>query len=146
MRSPDTTAPELPGDWQIEEQLIASPLQHLATGMSDASLNLLQGEFRVIQQESWNWRPWAAAAALALAAVAIALLEIGLETVRLDRETAQLQASMVELAREALPDAQRIQDPQTQLLIAWRQLRDVGAGGAEFRCSTRFQQPSANSR
>jgi len=95
-------------------------------------VNLLQGEFRVIQQESWNWGPWATAALLALVAVTLGLLETGLETIRLNRATDQLQASMVELAREALPDAQQIRDPQTQLLIAWRQLRNGGAGDAEF--------------
>jgi general secretion pathway protein L len=132
IRSDDCPSPELPDDWRIEERVVADDMDCLAADPSNASLNLLQGEFRVIQQESWNWGPWATAAILALAAITIALLETGLETVRLDRQAAQLQASMVELAREALPDTEQIRDPQTQLLIAWRQLRTGGAGGAEF--------------
>jgi len=48
IRSGDTTALDLPGNWQIEEQLVAGPLQHFAADISDASLNLLQGEFRVM--------------------------------------------------------------------------------------------------
>jgi general secretion pathway protein L len=132
IRSGDTTAPDLSGDWQIEEQLVASPLQHLAADIPNASLNLLQGEFKVMQQDAWNWRPWATAAALAVVAVTIALLETGLETVQLNRETDQLQAAMFELAREALPDTEQIRDPQTQLLIAWRQLANGGAGDADF--------------
>jgi type II secretion system protein L len=124
--------PELPGDWQIDEQAVESPLQHLAADVSSESLNLLQGEFRVVQQESWSWRPWATAAVLAFAAVTIGLLETGLETKRLNRASEQLQESMMELAREALPDTQQIRDPQTQLLIAWRELNNGGAGGAEF--------------
>ena len=132
IRTSDAAAPVLPGDWEIDEQLVASPLQHLAAEPSNESLNLLQGEFRVIQQDSWKWRPWATAAMLAFVAVVLGLLDTGLETARLNRASEQLQASMVELAREALPDAQQIRDPQTQLLIAWRQLRDGGAGGAEF--------------
>jgi general secretion pathway protein L len=132
IRSIDTTAPVLPGNWQIDEQLVAGPLQHLAADTANASLNLLQDEFRVIQQDNWNWRPWATAAVLALVAVTIGLLETGLETVRFNRGTDQLQAAMIELAREALPEAEQIRDPQTQLLIAWRQLNKGGAGDAEF--------------
>jgi len=132
IRSRETAAPELRGDWQLEEQVVADELDCLAADPTDASLNLLQGEFRVIQKENWSWGPWATAAVLALAAITISLLETGLETARLDRQAVQLQASMVELAREALPDAEQIRDPQTQLLIAWRQLRTGGAGGAEF--------------
>jgi type II secretion system protein L len=132
IRQTDAAAPVLPGSWQIDEQLVASPLQHLAAEPSSETLNLLQGEFRVIQQDSWKWRPWATAALLALVAVTLGLLETGLETIRLNREADQLQASMVELAREALPDAQQIRDPQTQLLIAWRQLNNGGAGDTEF--------------
>ena len=132
IRPTDAAAPVLPGSWQIDEQPVDSSLQYLAAEPSSETLNLLQGEFRVIQQDRWKWRPWATAALLALVAVTLGLLETGLETVRLNRATDQLQASMVELAREALPDAQQIRDPQTQLLIAWRQLKNVGAGDAEF--------------
>jgi type II secretory pathway component PulL len=39
---------------------------------------------------------------------------------------------MFDLAREALPGAQQILDPQAQLLIAWRQLNSGAAGGADF--------------
>lgn len=132
IRSDDCPSPVLPDDWQIEERVVTDEMDCLAADPSAASLNLLQGEFRVIQQESWNWGPWATAAVVALAAITIALLETGLETVRLDRQADQLQASMVELAREALPDSEPIRDPQTQLQIAWRQLRTGSAGGAEF--------------
>jgi general secretion pathway protein L len=132
IRPTDAAAPVLPGSWRIDEQLVDSALQYLAAEPSSETLNLLQGEFRLIQQDSWKWRPWATAALLALGAVTLGLLDTGLETVRLNRATDQLQASMVELAREALPDAQQIRDPQTQLLIAWRQLSNGGAGDAEF--------------
>jgi general secretion pathway protein L len=132
IRSADTTAPLLPDNWQISEQLVANPLQHLAADASKTSLNLLQGEFKVIQQDSWNWRPWVTAALFAVIAMCIWLLETGLDTARFNRENNRLQASMIELAREALPGAKQIRDPQTQLLIAWRQLKNGGAGGAEF--------------
>jgi general secretion pathway protein L len=132
LESSGAAAPALPGNWQIEEQQVTGPLQHLAAGLSNDSLNLLQGEFRLIQKDSRNWRPWATAAVLALLALALGLLDIGLETVRLNRASEALQASMIELAREALPETEQIRDPQTQLLIAWRQLRNGGAGGAEF--------------
>jgi len=132
IRSTDTDTPALSDRWQVDEQLVAGPLQHLASAAADGSLNLLQGEFKVIQQDRFSWRPWATAAVLALVAVIMGLLDIGLETVRLDRETDRLQASMIELAREALPDTEQIRDPQTQLLIAWRQLKNGGAGGEEF--------------
>jgi len=132
IRSDGCPSPALPDDWRIEERVVTDEMECLAADPSNASLNLLQGEFRIIRQESWNWGPWTTAAVLALAAITIALLETGLETARLDRQAAQLQASMVELAREALPETEPIRDPQTQLLIAWRQLRTGGAGGAEF--------------
>jgi type II secretion system protein L len=93
---------------------------------------LLQGEFKVIQPDSWNWRPWATAALLAFVAICIGLLQTGLETARFNRENEQLQTSIMELAREALPGVKQIRDPQTQLLIAWRQLNNGGAGGADF--------------
>jgi general secretion pathway protein L len=147
IRSADTSAPVLTDNWQVNEQLVANPLQHLAADALSVSLNLLQDEFKVIPPDSWNWRPWATAAVLALVAVCIWMLQIGLETARFNRENEQLQASMIELAREALPEAKQIRDPQTQLLIAWRQLKNGGAGGAEFLpmlnrvASTISQQP-----
>ncbi len=104
-RSADTTAPVLPDNWQISEQVVANPLQHLAAGASFASLNLLQGEFKVIQQDGWNWRPWATAAVLAFVAICIGLLQTGLETARFNRENEQLKTSIMEMAREALPGA-----------------------------------------
>jgi len=131
-RAADASVPELPGDWQISEQVVANPLQHLADGAAQASLNLLQGEFKTMQKDVWNWRPWAAAAVLALVAICIGLFETGLETARYNRENEQLQASMMELARDALPGLTQIRDPQAQLLIAWRQLKNGGAGEAEF--------------
>ncbi len=132
IRSADATTVALPDNWQINEQLIADPLQHLAAGAANASLNLLQDEFKVIQQDGWNWRPWAMAALLAVVAISMGLLETGLETIRFNRENDQLQASMIDLAREALPETKQIRDPQTQMLIAWRQLDNGSAGGAEF--------------
>ena len=147
IRSADTSAPVLTDNWQVNEQLVANPLQHLAADALSVSLNLLQDEFKVMPPDSWNWRPWATAAVLALVAVCIWMLQIGLETARFNRENEQLQASMIELAREALPEAKQIRDPQTQLLIAWRQLKNGGAGGAEFLpmlnrvASTISQQP-----
>jgi len=132
IRSADASAPALPDNWQIDEQLISDPLQHLASQASNAPLNLLQDEFRVAQPDSWNWRPWATAAVLALVSIGIGLLETGLETARFNREFDRLRASMFELAKEALPEATLIRDPQTQLLIAWRQMPNGGAGDAEF--------------
>lgn len=132
IRPADTIAPVLPDDWQINEQLVDDPLQYLAGDASSASLDLLQNEFKVIQQDSWNWRPWAMAALFAIVATGIGLLETGLETAGFNRENDQIQASMIDLASEALPEAKQIRDPQTQLLIAWRQLKNVGAGGGEF--------------
>jgi len=132
IRSADSTTVALPGDWQISEQLVADPLQHLAAGALNPSLNLLQDDFKVKQQDSWNWRLWALAALLAVVAISIGLLEVGLETVRFNRENDRLQASMIDLAREALPETKQIRDPQTQMLIAWRQLKNGGSGNAEF--------------
>jgi len=131
-RTADTSPPVLPASWQAGEELTASPIEHLAAGATATSLNLLQGEFRVVQQGSWNWRAWAAAAVLALAALGIALVETGLETARYNRENRQLQASIMDLAREALPGVTQIRDPQAQLLIAWRQLKNGGAGETGF--------------
>jgi len=134
-RLADASVPVLPDDWKISEQVVVNPLQHLAAGASNASLNLLQGEFKVQQQDSWNWRPWATAALLAFVAICIGLLETGLETARFNRENEQIQTSIMELAREALPGVKQIRDPQTQVLIAWRELNKGGAGdagGAEF--------------
>ncbi|MCW8924642.1 MAG: type II secretion system protein GspL [Xanthomonadales bacterium] len=132
IRTADTDVPELPGNWQISEQVVDDPIQHLMGSASTASLNLLQGEFKVAQKEDWNWRPWAMAAVLAVVAVFIGLLETGLDTARLNRENERLQAMMFDLAREALPGTQQIRDPQAQLLIAWRQLNKGGPGGADF--------------
>jgi len=132
LKTADASVPLLPGDWQVSEQLVADPLQHLAAGAAQATLNLLQGEFKPMQQDGWNWRPWTAAAVLALVALCIGLFETALETARYHRENEQLQTSIMELARDALPGVKQIRDPQTQLLIAWRQLKNGGAGEAEF--------------
>jgi general secretion pathway protein L len=127
-----TAVPDLPGNWQISEEDVDLPLRRLAAGAPGTSLNLLQGEFKVLQQDSWNWRAWATAAVLALVALCIGLVETGLETSRFNRENERLQASIMELARQALPGAGQIRDPQAQLTIAWRQLKNGGAAETEF--------------
>jgi len=127
-----TAVPDLPGNWLAGEQDVDAPLRQLAAGAADSSLNLLQGEFKVIRQDGWNWRAWATAAVLALVAICIGLAEMGLETARFNRENERLQASIMELARQALPGVSQIRDPQAQLTIAWRQLKNGGAGETEF--------------
>jgi general secretion pathway protein L len=144
IRPPDLQAPSPGGAWQVHEQLQLHPLQYLATGLASESLNLLQGEFRMVQKEDWKWRPWAAAATLALAVAGLELLHTGLQTARLNDETSRLQASLTELARQALPDVQQIRDPQSQLLIAWRQLQNGGAGGAQFLPLLNRVSPAVN--
>jgi len=132
IRPADASTAKLSADWQVDEQLVRDPLEYLAADAAKAPLNMLQDEFRPVQQDSWNWRPWATAALLAFVAIGIGLVKTGLETARLNREFRQLQASMTELAKEALPEMKQIRDPQAQMLSAWRQLNTDSAGGAEF--------------
>lgn len=131
IRTADTAVPGLAADWQVSEHVVSDPLVHLASGLPGAPLNLLQGEFKVNRQNGRHWRQWSVAASLALAAVCFSLLETGLETFNFNRENERLQASIMEMAREALPGIRQIRDPQAQLLIAWRQLQN-GGGEAEF--------------
>jgi len=124
--------PLLADGWETSEQSVHNSLQQLASHCLTAPLNLLQNEFRVVSQSDWNWRPWLAAAILAVAAVGIELLGTGLETARFNLYNEELREEMLYLAEDALPDVRQIRDPQAELLIAWRQWEKKGRGNAGF--------------
>lgn len=127
----DSLAPELPVNWEVTTQnAVVSWFQDVAPNVLKPELDLLQGEFQAQTPKSdMQWRPWLAAAIFAGVSILLHLVNTQIENVRYQNETQQIRDNMTRLVKDALPNVKRIQDPQAQLEIAWRQVRNQGSSG-----------------
>lgn len=90
-------------------------LAFLANGLNragkrpESTLNLLEGEFALRHRGARGVRGWRIAAALAAAVMVLAVANLGLDVVRLQRDSARLQVSAQDAVREAFPDIEAAQ-------------------------------------
>lgn len=100
------------------------PLEVLASGYrDDAIINLLQGPYSRQAHLSRWLAPWRVAAVLAGLWLGLQLIFQIVEYHQLQREQTALQAQIVQLYKEAVPDARRIINPRVQLEQRLRELR-----------------------
>lgn len=96
------------------------------------SIDLLQGSYSQREDLDRLWRPWRLAAALAAVAFGLGVITNGVESLRLKREVAALQAENEARFQQIFPRESRIVDLQAQLDQQLRALRSAGNGGGVF--------------
>ncbi len=90
------------------------------------SINLLQGAYSRREQLGRLWRPWQAAAALLFGWAVIQTGLVYAELSALEREQRQLREEMVQIYRDAFPEAKNVVDPKLQMQ---RKLQSLQGGG-----------------
>jgi len=112
------------------QQFAGDPLLVFAQGLDANAINLLQGAFSRTGEWLRMLRPWRATAALLLAGLLVSTVVMGVDYVRLDRESDQLRAAIEDTFRKALPGITRIVNPRVQMQQQLDQVqRGLGAGG-----------------
>jgi len=105
----------------------------LADGCSDdIPMNLLQGDFRVVQKYIKHLRPWAPAFALLGFLAVLVIVTHVVEFLHLKKEEQQLHSQIRTVFQETFPDTQRIINPRTQMkqkLVELRQARGRSGDG-----------------
>ncbi len=102
------------------------PLTELARGATQATMNLLQGEFRQREQGSGQWQKWRLAAALAGLAVLLNILDSGVQLWQKQQQLAAVEAEIIASYKGAFPNARRIVNVRAQLR---QQLAKLQTGG-----------------
>jgi general secretion pathway protein L len=80
------------------------PLAHLAAGLAQPALNLLDGEFATRHRHARGARWWRVAAGLAAAVVVLAIANLGFDVLRLSRASARMDVLAQEAVAKAFPD------------------------------------------
>lgn len=102
------------------------PLAQLAAGaVTQPAINLLQGEYAPRTAIEKMWKPWRVAAALLLALVVVTIGRQAAELLSLRAVEKELDASIEQVFRDALPGVQRIVNPRAQME---QRLAAIGGG------------------
>lgn len=98
---------------------------------SPPDLDLLQGRYSRREHLGKAWRPWRAAAVLALLVAAVQGLHVGAHYRQLQREDALLGQEIEQLYLQTFPDARKVVNPRLQMEQRLRALKQ-GARGQEL--------------
>ncbi|MEO7432881.1 MAG: type II secretion system protein GspL, partial [Dokdonella sp.] len=82
----------------------SDPLVHLAAGLAQPALNLLDGEFATRHRHARGARRWRLAAMLAAAVLVLAVANLGFDVMRLSRASARMDVLAQEAVAKAFPD------------------------------------------
>lgn len=115
---------EIQVDWEEPDTL---PVVTLAKGYKkDHHINLLQGEFSYRQEYGKLLKPWQLPGILLLVLVIILFTSEIIEYRRLKGQQAELQQTMIDLYRQAFPEARNVPQPRAQMEA---KLKEAGASG-----------------
>ncbi|MCF2947424.1 type II secretion system protein GspL [Paraglaciecola aquimarina] len=106
------------------------PMKVLAQGALASKFNLLQGEFKVKNQSSGNWKKWRLAAALAVIALFTSLIDKSLELNRIDTELANLKTQIDGEYKRAFPNAGAYRNLKTTMQRKMKELEQGGGGSS----------------
>ncbi|WP_416306893.1 type II secretion system protein GspL [Neptunicella sp. SCSIO 80796] len=113
---------------EFVEQHTDMPLQVLAQGALECKFNLLQGDYKVRQQGSSEWKKWRAAAILAGVALLTTLIDKGLEANHLRQQQQEIQAQIEAQYQRAFPNGGRYRDIKTKITDLMKELQQGGGG------------------
>jgi general secretion pathway protein L len=137
-------APDVLGDVPLVRRLSDEPLLEAIAGKLPARppFNLLTGPYSRREQLGRLWRPWRAAAVVALAWVAVQVVQVGVEIHRLGQEQAILDERMREVYETAFPGSSAGGDPRRQMESALAGLTGgAGAEGLDFQAALAHAAP-----
>ena len=104
------------------------PLPLLAAGaIAQPVINLLQGDYAPRTSIEKMWKPWRVAAMLAVGLIVLTIGRQVAELVNLQAQEQELDATIEEIFRDALPGVQRIVNPRAQME---QRLASIGGPGA----------------
>jgi general secretion pathway protein L len=107
------------------------PLAHLAAGLGQPALNLLDGEFATRHRDARGARWWRVAAMLAAAVVVLAMANVGFDVLRLSRASARMDVLAQEAVSKAFPDIDAAQLERISPADLMRGRLDRQRGGNE---------------
>lgn len=112
------------------ELLPDGALMLMAAGYRErAFINLLQGEFNRQGGYQEQWRRWRPAALLAAACVVLILVQQGVSYFSMRHALHTLNTQIQSLFVTAMPDMQRVSDPNVMQIVMQRRLTALGGGG-----------------
>ncbi|SET39919.1 type II secretion system protein GspL [Thalassotalea agarivorans] len=103
------------------------PLALLAKHAHNAPVNLLQGQFKIVEKRSAATTQWVIAASFAAVAL---LLNVGMkanELLHLSREQAAIEAHIITVYKDTFPDTKRVRTSTIKSQLN-RKLKEVGDG------------------
>jgi general secretion pathway protein L len=107
------------------------PMKVLAQGVKLTEFNLLQGEYKISNKVSGQWKKWRLAAVLAVIALFTTLIDKTLEQNRLTEQLATLKTQVSSEYKRAFPNAGAYRDLKTTMTRQMKTL-EQGGGGASM--------------
>jgi general secretion pathway protein L len=107
------------------------PMKVLAQGVKLTEFNLLQGEYKINNKVSGQWKKWRLAAVLAVVALFTTLIDKSLEQSRLSNQLATLKTQVGNEYKRAFPNAGAYRDLRTTMARQIKAL-EQGSGGASM--------------
>ncbi|AGH47573.1 type II secretion system protein GspL [Paraglaciecola psychrophila] len=107
------------------------PMKVLAQGVKLTEFNLLQGEYKISNKVSGQWKKWRLAAVLAVIALFTTLIDKTLEQNRLTEQLATLKTQVSSEYKRAFPNAGAYRDLKTTMTRQMKAL-EQGGGGASM--------------
>lgn len=111
----------------------ASPLTVMAPqAATTEAIELLQGDYARRERLGGDWRRWRSVAILFALLITVNIGVLVYEQIRLGRESAQLQADIEAIYRQAFPETQRVVDARIQMERGLAALRQGGGESGGF--------------
>jgi general secretion pathway protein L len=107
------------------------PMKVLAQGLKSAKFNLLQGEYKINNKVTGQWKKWRLAAVLAVIALFTTLIDKSLEQNRLEEQLTTLKSQVSGEYKRAFPKAGAYRDLRTTMARQMKAL-EQGGGGASM--------------
>ena len=107
------------------------PMKVLAQGVKLTEFNLLQGEYKISNKVSGQWKKWRLAAVLAVIALFTTLIDKTLEQNRLTEQLTTLKTQVSSEYKRAFPNAGAYRDLKTTMARQMKTL-EQGGGGASM--------------
>ena len=107
------------------------PMKVLAQGVSSVKFNLLQGEYKIKNKTTGQFKKWRLAAVLAVIALLSTLIDKNLEQNRLDQQLVSLKAQVSREYKRAFPNAGTYRNLRTTMTRQIKAL-ETGGGGASM--------------
>ena len=106
------------------------PMKVLAQGVKSAKFNLLQGQYKINNKVSGQWKTWRLAAVLAGIALFTTLIDRSLEQSRLNEQLADLKTQVSSEYKRAFPNAGAYRDLRTTMTRQMKALEKGGTGAS----------------